>query len=67
MNLIEVTTLNGYKKAIVVSQIESINELPYRDASKSSVAIVLKSGNEIYCTDSYRLLVQLLQGKGDIS
>lgn len=64
-NTIEVTTVNGFRKMINKSQIESINELPFKDCSKSNTVVVLLSGNEIYCSDIYDMLVQLWEGKGD--
>lgn len=64
-NTIEVTTVNGFRKMINKSRIESINELPFKDMSKSNTVVVLLSGNEIYCSDRYDTLVQLWVAKGD--
>ena len=59
MRLIEVCTVNGYRKSIHPQSISCVSELPYK-AGKSKAVIDLVNGNTVFVDDMYdSIMVQL--------
>lgn len=61
--MIEVVTVNGFRKSINVKSISTINEL--RNTGKSNTVIVLMSGETVFVDDTYDLVMLQLEEKRD--
>lgn len=60
--MIEVCTVNGYRKSIHPQSISCISELPYREG-KSKAVISLVNGQTVFIEDRYDDVMRMYNGQ----